>query len=109
VNRVKVAKGQQDQKEQAMRTKQVQLVRFATLTLLTAAFTWNIGQCRMISTLAGPSAVNANAKTGPLLPPDPWESDFAKTGPLLPPDPWESDFAKTGPLLPPDPWESDLA
>jgi len=94
-----------------MRKKQIYLVRFATLTLLTAAFAWNICQCKMISiTAAGPSAVNcANAKTGPLLPPDPWESNFAKTGPLLPPDPWESNFAKTGPLLPPDPWESNFA
>ena len=90
-----------------MRKKQIYLVRFATLTLLTAAFAWNICQCKMISiTAAGPSAVNcANAKTGPLLPPDPWESNLAKTGPLLPPDPWESNFAKTGPLLPPDPWQ----
>ncbi|HEY1218261.1 MAG TPA: hypothetical protein VGF03_04935 [Bryobacteraceae bacterium] len=94
-----------------MRTSQIQKVRFATVTLLTAAFAWNNCQCKTISVpAAGPSAVNyASAKTGPLLPPDPWESTMAKTGPLLPPDPWESTMAKTGPLLPPDPWESTAA
>ena len=58
-----------------MRTKQIHLVRFATLTLLTAAFAWNICQCKTISAaMVGPSAVNfANAKTGPTLPPDPWD------------------------------------
>jgi hypothetical protein len=34
---------------------------------------------------------------------------MTKTGPLLPPDPWESIMTKTGPLLPPDPWESVTA
>jgi hypothetical protein len=78
-----------------MRTRQIQLVRFATLTLLTAAFAWNICQCKTISAaMVGPSAVNfANAKTGPTLPPDPWDGGSlavtAKTGPTLPPDPWD--------------------
>ena len=75
-----------------MRTRQIQLVRFATLTL-TAAFAWNICQCKTISVaMAGPSA-NSNAKTGPILPPDPWDGGSlvvtAKTGPILPPDPWD--------------------
>ena len=98
-----------------MRTRQIQLVRFATLTLLTAAFAWNICQCKTISAaMVGPSAVNfANAKTGPTLPPDPWDGGSlavtAKTGPTLPPDPWDGGSlavtAKTGPILPPDPWD----
>ena len=94
-----------------MRTTQIQLVRFATLTLLTAAFAWNNCQAKTVSiTAAGPATLNyANAKSGPLLPPDPWESNIAKSGPLLPPDPWESNIAKSGPLLPPDPWESNIA
>ncbi len=75
-----------------MRKIQGQLVRFGTLIPLTAVLAMSY----------------ATAKTGPLLPPDPWESTMAKTGPLLPPDPWESTMAKTGPLLPPDPWESTI-
>ncbi|MFZ0933574.1 MAG: hypothetical protein WB579_06710 [Bryobacteraceae bacterium] len=94
-----------------MRTRRIQILRFTTLSFLTVAFAWNTCPGKTISvTPAGPAAVNyANAKTGPLLPPDPWESVRAKTGPLLPPDPWESIMTKTGPLLPPDPWESITA
>jgi hypothetical protein len=60
-----------------MRTTRIQLFRIATLTLLTALFAVNC----------------ATAKSGPLLPPDPWESTIGKSGPLLPPDPWESTIA----------------
>ena len=91
-----------------MRTRQIQLMRFTTLTLLTVAFAWNTCPGKTTSVAAtDPAAVSyTDAKTGPLLPPDPWESIMTKTGPLLPPDPWESVMTKTGPLLPPDPWES---
>ena len=97
-----------------MRTSQIQLVRVATLTLLTA-FTWNNCQAKTISiTAAGPAVVNyANAKTGPILPPDPFDDGSqavtAKTGPILPPDPFDDGSqavtAKTGPILPPDPFD----
>jgi hypothetical protein len=84
---------------------------------LTAAFAWNICQCKTISAaMVGPSAVNfANAKTGPTLPPDPFDDGgslamTAKTGPTLPPDPFDDGgslavTAKTGPTLPPDPFD----
>jgi len=85
-----------------MRTPQIQRTCFTVLTL-TAAFAWNNCQGETVYTMAV-VPVNANnvlnAKTGPLLPPDPWESPGpsgnvtmtaqTKTGPLLPPDPWES-------------------
>ncbi len=77
-----------------MRTTQIHLVRVATLILFTTAFAWSNCQAKTIAISAAPAAVNyANEKTGPLLPPDPWESNIAKTGPLLPPDPWESNAA----------------
>jgi hypothetical protein len=55
------------------------------------AFAWSNCQGKTTSLAAvAPAIVNsANAKSGPLLPPDPWESTIA-SGPLLPPDPWES-------------------
>ena len=76
-----------------MRTRQIQLVRFATLTLLTAAFAWNICQCKTISAaMVGPSAVNfANAKTGPTLPPDPWDgASLVVTASDAAARPWDS-------------------
>jgi hypothetical protein len=45
-------------------------------------------------------------KSGPTLPPDPWDSLALQTGPSLPPDPWDSLALQTGPSLPPDPWDS---
>jgi hypothetical protein len=51
-----------------------------------------------------------NVAHGPLLPPDPWETNVQLAhGPLLPPDPWETVAGVRvghGPLLPPDPWET---
>jgi hypothetical protein len=49
-----------------------------------------------------------NVAHGPLLPPDPWETNVQLAhGPLLPPDPWETNVQLAhGPLLPPDPWET---
>ena len=32
-----------------------------------------------------------------------------KSGPSLPPDPWDSLAVKSGPSLPPDPWDSLVA
>ena len=75
-----------------MQTLHLQLVRFTTMTLLTATFAWNICPGKSASiTAAAPAAVNYTvAKSGPLVPPDPWESRLTKSGPLVPPDPWES-------------------
>jgi len=94
-----------------MRTSQIQLVRVATLSLLTATFAWNNCQATTISiTAAGPAVVNyANAKIGPQIPPDPWQSKIVKIGPQIPPDPWQSKIAKIGPQIPPDPWQSKIA
>lgn len=77
------------------------------MTLLTAV-AWSNCQGKTVSMTAAVPATGhyATAKTGPLVPPDPWESRLTKTGPLVPPDPWESRLTKTGPLVPPDPWES---
>ena len=57
-----------------MRTTQIHLVRFAALTLLMAAFAWN--NCLASTTsvgVAGHAANYATAKTGPNMPPDPWD------------------------------------
>ena len=72
-----------------MRTNKIQLMRFATLMLLTAVFAMNC----------------AIAKTGPQLPPDRWQAVTAKSGPIIPPDPWQGVTAKSGPIIPPDPWQ----
>ena len=59
-----------------MQTPQIQFVRFTAIALLTAMFGWNNCQGKLTSiTAAGPvEASQTNAKSGPLVPPDPWES-----------------------------------
>ena len=44
-------------------------------------------------------------KSGPSVPPDPWDMLAAKSGPSVPPDPWDMLAAKSGPSVPPDPWD----
>jgi hypothetical protein len=44
---------------------------------------------------------------GPILPPDPWDTNVAH-GPILPPDPWDTTVAHS-PILPPDPWDTNVA
>ena len=74
-----------------MRTNKTQLVRFTTLALLMAVLAWSTCLAAPLTT----PATGALAKSGPLFPPDPWDTGngnvaLAKSGPLFPPDPWDT-------------------
>ena len=72
-----------------MRTTRTQLIRFAILIPLTVVLTMNYASGKVGRLQSPDRAAVVMAKSGPLLPPDPWDPGNVKSGPLLPPDPWD--------------------